>query len=136
MSSKPPLGGLSAVAASMKRQAERAASRHAFRRLQHGLAIVYGQRDNQWRLAIGRLAPSAPSDQEKQIVANAFDVPYDFEPVHRQAQWWDPIDERNRTFNVLEITWRVVELRQDFGVSAQSNAQLPPVAELVEAVEA
>ena len=126
MSTKP-LGGLSAVAASMKRQAERATSRHAFRRLAHGLSIVYGQRNDQWRLAIGRLSPSAPSDQEMQIVAKAFNAPYDFDPVHRQSQWWDPIDERSRTYNVLEITWRELEIQQ---------TQSPALAGPVEAMEA
>jgi hypothetical protein len=87
--------------------------------LKHGLAVVYGQRDAQYRLAIGRQAPSQPSHQEMEILATAFAAPFNFEPAHRQATWWDPIEERKRTYNVLEITWREVE----------------PVAEAAELVE-
>lgn len=109
MSTQTAPGSLQAIAAAMKAKAQATPNKHAFRRLTHGLNIVYGLRDGHWRIAIGRTAPHEPSHQELQIVANAFGAPFDFEPVHRQATCWDPIDERSRTYNVLEITWRELE---------------------------
>lgn len=102
-------GALQRVAQTMKYQATAAKHGHAYRRLSNGLNIVYGQRADQWRLAIGRTTPSQPSSQELEIVAKAFGAPFDFEPVQRKATWWDPLDDQARTFNVLELTWREVE---------------------------
>lgn len=111
-------GSLAAVAAAMKAKAQAAPNKHSFRRLTHGLNIVYGLRDGRWRIAIGRTVPHQPSHNELEIVAKAFGAPFDFEPVHRRATWWDPIHGRACTYNVLEITWRELE---------------EPAAELVEA---
>lgn len=96
------------IAATMKQRVATAPNQHAYRRLSHGLGIVYGLRQDQWRLAIGRLYPSTPSDQELKIVAQAFDAPFHFEPIRRQAKWWNPLEERSEVYNVLEITWREV----------------------------
>lgn len=98
------------VAAVMKKAAAAAPNRHAFQVLKRGLAVVYGCRDGRYRLAIGRQAPASPSQQEMEILATAFAAPFDFDPTHRQASWWDEIEHCKRTFNVLEITWREVPL--------------------------
>lgn len=113
MSTTAPAGSLAAIATAMKATAQATPNKHAFRRLTHGLThglnIVYGLRDGHWRIAIGRTAPHQPSHQELEIIAKAFGAPFDFEPIARQATWWDPIHGRSCTYNVLEITWRELE---------------------------
>lgn len=79
-----------------------------YRRLSRGLHLVYARIDGHCRLALGREAPSEPSQQELAILQRAFGVPEGSEPERRQAAWREPITERTVTFNVIELRWREV----------------------------
>lgn len=123
MSTTAPAGSLAAIATAMKATAQATPNKHAFRRLTHGLNIVYGLKNGHWRIAIGRTVPHQPSHQELEIVAKAFGAPFDFEPIARQATWWDPIHGRSCTYNVVEITWRELEEPAAEPVEAEPTAK-------------
>ena len=101
------VGGLRQVAQCMKALAGQRLHGQAYRRLARGLHLVYGNQELRYRLAVGRLTPAAPSAEEIEIVRTAFGVPAGAGQEARVAQWWDPVEERAKAFNVVELTWTV-----------------------------
>lgn len=96
------------VADLMKQQSMKAPLGTVHRTLGRGLHLVYVRRDGAVRLSLGRVAPVAPSPEELAIVAKSFAVPEGTEPVEREAKWFDPVHERQVTFNVMDLKWREV----------------------------
>lgn len=103
-------GALQQVAQRMKELAGQRLHGQAYRRLARGLHLVYGNRELRCRLAMGRLTPAAPSEEEIEIVREAFGVPAGAGREERVAQWWDPMEERAKKFNVIELTWTVAHV--------------------------
>lgn len=97
---------LSQIAHTLKERSSVTPGGQAYRCLPRGLHIVYGRIDGACRLALGREAPSIPSDDELDLVATAFAVPDGAEPNIRKATWRHPTTARSVTFNVVELTWR------------------------------
>lgn len=89
----------------IKTHAARTPGGKAYRRLARGLHIVYEQHDGHCRLAVGREAPSAPSQQELGIIVKAFDVPIGTTVQPRKSSWQNPVTERRVDFNIFEMTW-------------------------------
>lgn len=100
------------VADLMQKQAVRARMGTVHRLLGRGLHLVYVRRDGELRLSLGRVAPVAPSPEEIKIVAETFRVPEGTEPVQREAQWFDPVNEKQVTFCVFDLKWREVQYAQ------------------------
>ena len=104
------LSALQQVAQRMKELAGQRLHGQAYRRLARGLHLVYGNRELRCRLAVGRLTPAAPSEEEIEIVRQAFGVPAGAGREERVAQWWDPTEDRAKKFNVIELTWTVAHV--------------------------
>jgi hypothetical protein len=99
-------GVLQTLSQNMKECVKLTPGGQIYRRLSRGLHIVYARIDGRCRLALGREAPSEPSQQEVDILMRAFGVPAGSEPERRQAAWREPVTERTVTFNVIELRWR------------------------------
>ena len=100
------------VADLMQKQAVTAPLGTVHRLLGRGLHLVYVRRDGAVRISLGRVAPVAPSPEEIKIVAETFRVPEGTEPVQREARWFDPVNERQVTFNVFDLKWSEVQYAQ------------------------
>ncbi|RIK36963.1 MAG: hypothetical protein DCC55_25720 [Chloroflexi bacterium] len=101
-----PASKLAHMATALREKAKTALKGTAYRRLDGGLHIVFQNNEGACRLAIGREAPTTPSDTELRVVAEAFEAPPDSEPTLRQANWQTPTTERTVIFNILELKWR------------------------------
>ncbi|RIK40333.1 MAG: hypothetical protein DCC55_15505 [Chloroflexi bacterium] len=101
-------GVLQILTQNMKECVKLAPGGQIYRRLSRGLHVVYARIDGRCRLALGREAPSEPSQQEVSILMRAFGVPAGSEQERRQGTWQEPTTERVVTFNVIELRWREV----------------------------
>lgn len=97
---------LTQMATILSSKAAQARSGQAHVRLPRGLHIVFGRIEGVYRLAMGREAPSSPSDDEIALVARAFAAPAAAGRSEGKSQWRHPGSGRVVTFNVVEFTWR------------------------------
>lgn len=97
---------LTQMASILSATAAQSRSGQAHVRLPRGLHIVFGRIEGVYRLAMGREAPSSPSDDEITLVASAFAAPAGAGRSEGQSKWRHPTSGRTITFNVVEFTWR------------------------------
>ena len=79
-------------------------NRQTHTELSHGLHIVMGRMEGQWRLALGR-EKVAPSDTEVDICRTAFKVPEGASEDRRKHSRRHPKTGRLVVYNVVELQW-------------------------------